>query len=334
MLIVLAISLVICVCSISCDNRNIDVIKSTSAVIEYTSSSSSSFIDENVSLPVNGIEDNEVLIGNTSGNIVNGGKVIINNSFDGKNYYLDENNNYYIIDKDKKVFFFNYDYYFLNMKDEWLYYVYDHMLYKMKKDGSSSNILLNICCEIINITDSWIYIFGDNCIFRIDFQGNNKQIVLKNIICYEFFIYDGDIYYTDENFMLHKYDNETKENLIIVDYMCININFFNESIFFYTYDGIYQLYVSTNVITKILDRKAITSLNAYCGYLYYSTEDEDDFNIYKMDLTTHEEQIIYKDIRARNINIIGDYILFDDILAEDYNISIMKIDGSAYKTME
>lgn len=104
-------------------------------------------------------------------------------------YYHDSSENNVISAVDintgkRKIVFNGPNFYLLAISDDWIYYVTDFQLTKVKIDGSNSTVILNgnklspICSGGLNITDQWIYYSGkDRALCRVKIDGSENMQV-------------------------------------------------------------------------------------------------------------------------------------------------------------
>ncbi|MBQ7409796.1 MAG: DUF5050 domain-containing protein [Clostridia bacterium] len=250
----------------------------------------------------------------------------------------------------------------------WIYYLAPNEdssqigIFKVKSNGKGQELLYMSEIDIVslNVYKNYIYFIGsgvekytetdelDNKIYRIKKDGSELEVLNDNEInndCYEIYVIDDSIYYIGLNAEICKMDLNGSNKTVVADngtgYLGINEDYiiYNktkvESAESSESEG------STEFVTYIMNRdgsnqrpiiegKRLYSVNIEENTIYYSDIDK---KIYKTEIDSNEEQLLYGDLEAYNLNTSKGYAYYLDYLDpenEDYTVCIyrVKLDGS------
>lgn len=260
--------------------------------------------------------------GNTIGNIRNYGYAVENNNWI---YYLAPNEDSTEIGifkiknngKDKQQLYMSeLDIVSLNVYKDYIYFIgsatetyleeddVDNKIYRMKTDGTNLEVLndneLNNDCYEIYVVNNQIYYIGLNAeICKMDLNGANKKIVS---------------------------DNGTGFLGITKDYIIYNSDAGEESEDYVTY----IMNIDGTDAKPIIEGKRLYSVNIEGNYIYYGDADK---KIYKTEIGSGVEEVLYDNIEAYNLNTNEGYAYYLNYLdAENANYTVclfrVKLDGS------
>lgn len=297
----------------------------------------------------NGTKLGGKIIGNTQGNISNGG---LADEADGWVYFISSSDgsrftcNLYkmrIDGSEKTKLSDKLVYGYINVVDGWVYFTaieiigeeteFETSLWKIRIDGSESKKVAYGCKDVY-ITENYIFYsngYEDITVYRMGHDGEDVTELtwgLSFIGLYDDWIF-VDMMNTLQKFKIdgtEKIDlNEDISEIIIVDDWLYYSN--------YSDDGkIYRMKVNGSEKIKISDAQGY-SFNAYKGWLYY-TNYSDDRKIYKMRLDG-TENIKLSDEAGEYINIAGDWVFYKIYGGpNDGKLCRMRLDGSDWQLME
>ena len=260
--------------------------------------------------------------GNTIGNIRNYGYAVENNNWI---YYLSPNEDSTEIGifkirnngKDKQQLYMSEtDIVSLNVYKDHIYFIgsatetyleeddVDNKIYRMKTDGTNLEVLndneLNNDCYEIYVINNQVYYIGLNAeICKMDLNGANKKVVADNGTGFLGITKDYIIYNSDAG-------KETEEYVTYI----MNI------------DG--------TDAKPIIEGKRLYSVNIEGDYIYYGDADK---KIYKTEIGSGVEEILYDKIEAYNLNINDGYAYYLNYLdPENSNYTVclfrVKLDGT------
>lgn len=256
-------------------------------------------------------------VGNTIGNIRNYGYAVEDG---GDIYFLAPNEDSSKIGvfkvkangKNKKLLYMSdLDIVSLNVYKDHIYFIgsgtephsdvddLDNKIYRMKKDGSelevlNDNEINNDCYEIYVIDNSVYYIGVDAEICKMDLNGSNKKIIA---------------------------DNKTGYLGINKDYILFNKAESEESTEFVTY----IMGIDGSNPRPVIEGKRLYSVNIEGNYIYYSDVDK---KIYRTEIDSNVEELLYEDLEAYNLNTNNGYAYFLDYFDaenEDYTVCVFKV---------
>lgn len=242
---------------------------------------------------------------------------------------------------------------YINIVDDWIYYIknqkpvynYRGEIYRIKKDGTNRERLINSVSKDMVVVNDWIFFINiddGNSIYKCKKDGSQITRVIDKK-CFGLQYENGHIYYISETdpkkFSLFRHNislNESSVKILdeIDDYIVYNGYIFgsNEN------NGIFRVKTDGTSYSKIFS-KPIGSFSIHDGYIYCSSVDAEYFvkgkgrsnYIYKMNLDGKEQTILpNKDVfnRYTVVGIVGDYIYYWLDCAEWLELARMKADGT------
>ena len=228
-------------------------------------------------------------------------------------------------------------------------------IFKVKANGKDKELLYMSDLDIVslNVYKNHIYFIGsgvepaseddelDNKIYRMKKDGSELEVLNDNELnndCYEMYVIDNSIYYIGLNAEICKMDLDGSNKTVIADnktgYLGINKDYilFNkpaspESAEFITYimgrDG--------SNPRPVIEGKRLYSVNIEGNYIYYSDIDK---KIYRTEIDSNVEELLYDNLEAYNLNTNNGYAYFlnyFDASKEDFTVCVFKVklDGSS-----
>lgn len=242
----------------------------------------------------------------------------------------------------------------------WIYYLAPNEdssqigIFKVKSNGKNKELLYMSDIDIVslNVYKNHIYFIGsgvetytetdelDNKIYRIKKDGSELEVLNDNELnndCYEIYVIDNSVYYIGLNAEICKMDLNGSNKTVVADngtgYLGINNDYIiynktesEESTEFVTYimnrDG--------SNSRPIIEGKRLYSVNIEGNTVYYSDVEK---KIYKTEIDSNEEQLLYGDLEAYNLNTnkgYAYYLNYFDPDNEDYTVCVyrVKLDGT------
>lgn len=261
--------------------------------------------------------ENKNLMGNTNGNLVNGGRVAISGEWI---YYslLDGIHRMKTDGTEKEIIYSwetNTNPSPLCIVGDWIYYK-RFRPYKIKIDGSEQQQISEF--EYIgsfNVIDDWMY-FGSE--YKMKTDGSNvQQINEKNCASGNTVnIVDGWVYYYDidnegnDSIFKFKIDGTDKQKIYSgrTDHMVVD----GEWIYYEEYDSkdLYKMKIDGSENQLIVEEDKILSLNVDGDWIYYGGSDESGTrSLCKIKTDGSDKQVLYAD-NAIDIWIIDDWIYY------------------------
>nr|WP_320025014.1 DUF5050 domain-containing protein [uncultured Acetobacterium sp.] len=230
-------------------------------------------------------------LGNTAGNLMNGGGCVYK---DGNTYvnFLDGNNLYTSISKidssgNASIIYTSPKYYnptYLNIKDDWLYYYLKPVLnsntydlsgiYKIRLDGTQ-NTPINSEFAVRNMSacgDQLFFSNGYRGVLSIGLNGENLTTLSGDSTLYT--INDGLLYYqpADKSLQLLNLENNSRSTVQSKAVSKKSMIIENDYIFYLTFDGeLYRMNMNGSNLIKLSNDK-IGSFNIKDGYIYYGLD--------------------------------------------------------------
>jgi hypothetical protein len=308
----------------------------TSEAIVESSSISISDGDQTADGSMTGItpdlEAVTVKIGNTYGNIINGGKIAL---VGGYIYYCSPaDTKLYRTDPDGmgKLILTDYPNVFsINASDEWVYYCQepDQGIFKVRTDGTEKMQLVDEYCEYLYVVGDWIYYKDDNDM-KIHkakaADGSENTPVSEDTV--DSFYTDGDwIFFIDEwsgSSMLHRMRTDGTENALLYDGRCTQAIPEGQWLFFINSEDEYVCRMKTNGsdFEKLKDIHA-GSINVADGWIYFSNI-LDENKLYKVK-TDGNGLTKLSDDEALQISVIDGWIYYGSLR--------IKTDGTGRETV-
>lgn len=244
----------------------------------------------------------------------------------------------------------------------WIYYLAPNEdssqigIFKVKNNGKDQELLYMSEIDIVslNVYKNYIYFIGssvetytetdelDNKIYRMKKDGSDLEVLNDNEInndCYEIYVIDDSVYYIGVNAEICKMDLNGSNKTVVADngtgYLGINKDYIIYNI---TETSTEE---STEFVTYIMNRdgsnprpiiegKRLYSVNIEGNAVYYSDSDK---KIYKTEIDSNEEQLLYGNLEAYNLNTNKGYAYYLNYLDpenEDYTVCVyrVKLDGT------
>lgn len=286
-------------------------------------------------------------VGNTSGNIRNGGKVALS---DGWIYYggykiykcSGDFSEYTVVSDDGESG--------INVVGDWVYYCCgsdfpnikkDQQLYKVKTDGSQKKLISTDKCLYTNVKDDYVYycnIKDDSSIYKIKTDGTRKEKLSTNSGS-DLFAVDDWLYYinkSDSNKICRISTDGTAEETVIDS---------PSSIFNIYHNRIYYVCETDNKLysTSLDGSNQLTVSDDSCGelnvtdeWIYYAN-DSDEGKLYKIRHDGSGKEKLTDDEKTKIILVAGDWIIYGYLtkvqeVQEDFwavmGLNRVKTDGS------
>lgn len=277
-------------------------------------------------------------MGNTNGNIKEGGYVVEDNTY---TYYIntDDNDRLYKVKKDgtenvKLTDCYSYE---LNMIGNYIYFTEGTPGYinRIKRDGSRCKRLIYDKVDSLIVTDKYMFFrktnetLGESVLYRTDLNGNQRKKLSASVLTFS--VLGNQIYYSDckDDGALYSMDLNGKNIVKISDDYAKCINPYNEWIYYNAFneDGkLYKIKVDGSEKTLVSSFEC-WNVNIYNDKIYYRNQ-SDKGNLYVMELDgTNNIKLAERNI-AR-INITDDYIIFNRITS---NQGYYKLDFQGNET--
>lgn len=258
--------------------------------------------------------------------------------------------------------------YSVNKSGNWIYYMkvdaQNGTRDIVKTNGNKREVLVNdISCyrnnaeyqentehlfenyELMSVVDNYVYYINDNLnLSRTKTNGKNTEIIRDDIEVSDFQIYEGYIYIKNTDDEMVKIDLKDFENK--QDLENVNANDFQvDKDYIYYIDKADKL-VRTNLSgeeeTVIVD-KNVKTFNVVKNDIYYFSDYEgtseegeagvaNKYAIYRLNTKKNEtNKIVETEVAYSNINVVGDYIYFEDRIQDNYYYNTLyrvKTDGT------
>jgi hypothetical protein len=291
--------------------------------------------------------------GNSCGNIVNGGYAA---NYNGSIYYVNgldvgmtSDNKLYKVESDwsGKTKISDDKAHFINIADDWIYYSnmsdgdsqFGGKIYKIKVDGTERTKLNDYDSTYVSVCGDWIYYtngsvgewISNNKIYKIKTDGTSEQMICDDM-CSNLVVEGDWIYYLSDvssnkgyyNSYLYRIKLDGSEKTKVYEIPMYDFIISNEQIIFNDDDGLSIMDMSGQNV-----RHVATGINMYYNtdgtWIYYS-DDAPYGGLYRIkpDGTNNEK---LSDNRIANIHIVGDWIYYASMMAENTNPYRIKTDG-------
>lgn len=292
--------------------------------------------------------------GNSIGNLANGGFAAGKSS---EIYYIKldegEGDGVYKSKGDKSEEVLDESLMFLNVDGGYLYGIiededssYKYNLIKVKTNGKKQEKLVKDVdmSTPITVVDGWVYYGKDDNFYKIKTNGKDREkISSKKVLSYQIegkWIYYS--YYKDGEIIIAKMKTNGEDNQKMIDEVSSSFFVDGGKVYYIeakhnkkTYEYTYKLCkVKTNgkdseEICKLKGNN-ISSINLNeDGVFYVSTDEEaDEYIIYNLDYKGKENKKVTKTSIAPTINVVGNYILYNDFNKDDEEVMFkIKING-------
>jgi serine/threonine protein kinase len=280
------------------------------------------------------------LIGNSNGNIVNGGLAALQ----GDVVYFRSNEGgslargnlsgggVKVISSDAA--------WFINVIGEWIYYSNrddNNRIYKIKTDGSGRATLTDGGSWFVTVVENWIYYISEDDNYqltKIDLNGDNKTIISEDSAWF-INISDGWIYYINrsDGDKIYRIKTDGTEKTAVSGYAACCINVYDGQIYHSNEeDGskLYSIKIDGSEETALTDHPA-WFINVAEGWVYYVNE-EDNFTLNKIKPDGSGRVKLTND-SARYVVVIDDWVVFLDYAEEDSTFKV-RLDGTDQSYVE
>jgi len=293
-------------------------------------------------------------VGNSQGNTLNRG--LITNQGEWI-YYSDKGIYKEGVDGKNKTKIAEDEAWYLNVVGEWIYFVNvsdAYTLYKVKIDGTQKTKMNSEISGDLNVVGDWIYYIETQRVqtssglddytnlWKMKIDGTSKTKIYDNVKSRSGYIIGtiSNLYATPNMlyFNLHQYEGEDNGiykmdiNGVKMDLLngecCVYTNYGDKWIYYRQFGNldIYKMKYDGSERTKLSETKntkidANFSMNVAGNWIYFCEN-----GLYKMKIDGTEKAIISDD-DCEQINVLGDWIYFDDKINSDRLYKI-KTDGS------
>lgn len=216
------------------------------------------------------------------------------------------------------------------IEGDWIYSINFDAIYKSKIDGTHKTKIIDVSAEYINVVGDWIYYVntGDKrSIYKIKIDGTGKTKLTENSGAYVHVV-NGWIYYIDYHFEslgIYKVKTDGTSLTKIVDGYSWELKVADGWIYFGKEDGsgvkMHKMKVDGTNLQEIAT-EIHTYTNVVGDWIYYS----EGQNIYKMN-TNGQNKTIVANVYAGRLNVSGDWIYFRNN-NDNQTIYKVKTDGS------
>lgn len=277
--------------------------------------------------------NDESTVGNTAGNLNNGGYFC---EHDGRVYFANAYDNYslYSMNADetdiKKLHGGNTSY--INAGGDYLYYVTTstetndsgsfrgaYGIYRSKLDGKSVTGLDRCYVSAMQLCGNYLYYQKVDTktsmsLEKISIDKKDKQTVnptaLINPNCYV----DGRIYYngTDQDHYLYALNTANDSSTVVWEGNIWNPIYHNGYVYYMDVENNYRLcrYSTYDGIVEVLTNDRIETFNVYNNYIYFQTNSNTSPALKRMFIDGSSQEIVRSGI-YQNINITSEYVYFN-----------------------
>lgn len=217
--------------------------------------------------------------GNAIGNLANDGLVAQQGEWIYYSNALDEDKLYKIhIDGTQKQNICDDHARCLNVLDDWIYYVKDKYLFKIRTDGTQrSQISKEDYIDYVNVVDDWIYFSSTylSAIYKIRTDGTEVQQLNQNQV----------------------------SNLIVA----------SNWVYYIKWDDHHKIYKMKTDGTEVqtLSQKVSSDINVINDWIFYSEGIEEESKLYKMKTDGTQKQYLNQN-GCQCLNVVGEWIYFVD----------------------
>ena len=243
--------------------------------------------------------------------------------------------------------------------DNWIYYLAPNEdstqigIFKVKNNGKDNKQIYMSEIDIVslNVYKDYIYFIGtapesyleaddvDNKIYRMKTDGTGLEVLNDNELnndCYEIYVVNDQIYYIGINAEICKMDLNGANKAVVADYGTGFLGITKDYIIYNSKTDKEDEYVTyiMNIdgtdAKPIIEGKRIYSVNIEGKYIYYSDVDK---RLFKTEIGSGVEEVVYDDIEAYNLNTNEGYAYYLNYLdPENSNYKVclfrVKLDGS------
>ncbi len=221
----------------------------------------------------------------------------------------------------------------MNIYDGWIYYINESdigRVYKIKTDGTERQRVNNTIAHQMYVLDDWIYYNGwEGKLYRMKTDGSEFK-TMTGFSAGSLCVSNGWMYFTPhkERYSIHmmKIDG-TGMVRVGNDEFCHNVQVVGDWIFYGCSAGLCKIRTNGQERTVLTEDEA-WSVNISGEWIYYFTEDPDDFtkaNIYKIRPDGTGRTSLGFDKLVDEFNVIGDQLYYENV---SFDIFKMKTDGT------
>jgi len=166
---------------------------------------------------------------------------------------------------------------FFIIKDNWLY-CYDYKgdtLYKIREDGSDYSLLDNKCGITFTIDEQWIYYKKEGALWKISVDGANKTKILDENTR-QCIVLEQWIYYTNDQNKLCRIKIDGTLKQVLVSEFVNSFNVLDSYIFYQGFGGVYKVSINGEGKEVLADKKEYWGSLCLAGnnILYFKPEFE------------------------------------------------------------
>jgi hypothetical protein len=278
-------------------------------------------------------------VGNSTGNIMNGGYAAISDKWI---FYIngnDQNKIYRIPVNGTKGEKINSDYAkCLNIVDDWIYYfkykrdkdeILEYSIKKMRLDGTDCQKACTAGSDSYFLDDYWIYYtdyFDEQKMYRVKIDGSESERIVGDNIGTLFCVVWNKIYYrTNTEFCQMKFDGTER---VVLDWIeSWNFVVVEDWIYYKNrkdYGSLYKIKTDGTMKQKLNDHPS-ENMNVSGEWIYYNSTTEEN-HLYRIRLDGTQNERINEDDTFGHC-IAGDWIYYL-IITEDFSMYRIRIDGS------
>ncbi|GLC29699.1 DUF5050 domain-containing protein [Clostridium omnivorum] len=280
-----------------------------------------------------------ISIGNTSGNILNGGYAALDSSYryyrngeDGGKLYRAK------VDGTEKVKLNDDSVESINVIGNWIYYrnlLDSSSIYRIKNDGTERSRIVSDNFSNFIVEGGWIYYYSSydsSRIYRISTSGQNRSKVV-DASSDTFTVNSGQLYYInkDVNNALYKVDLTTLASIKISSDVVGKFDVYRGNIYYSNLasnKNLYSIDLDGGNLKKILDA-SVDSINLSEGWLYYNNASDNKMYKYKLDGTSNTK---ISDNTTNAFCVTGDMIYYINTM--DNKLYKIGIDGTSNKLVD
>lgn len=209
---------------------------------------------------------------------------------------------------------------------EWIYYsneLDDDKLYKIRTDGTQKQKICDDQARYLNVLDDWIYYVKDyGTLFKIRIDGTKKiQISKEKESVGDINVVGNWIYYVAFNLSDEKYlesiskirTNGTRRQQLYQTHELHNLIVVGNWIYFQKWGNYYNIYKMKTDGTQVqaLNQEVSFDINVVDDWIYYSEDVNEKSKLCKMKTDGTQKQYLNQD-GCDCLNVVGDWIYFVD----------------------
>ena len=281
--------------------------------------------------------DDDVL-GNTSGNLLNGGLFC---EYDGKIYFSnpDDEGRLYVMNDDlthskrlsndtatdinvagKYIIYGRHNEKQVQSNDN-IFSQGNTGMYRLQKNGKNMKTLFDSVVDTINLAGNTVYYQKNTpsgfSVYQINIDKSNEDMLIEDPI-FPYAINNGFLYYSSvkENHYINRINLQSKETEVVQEGNFAFVTITADQLFFLDLENNHTLScmnLQDNKITPLLTEPVSTyNVTANGAYLYYELDNGTDNGIYRMNLNT-KKIVCLKLGNFKNINLTSEYAFFQEL---------------------